>query len=194
MIPPFLFSIREVPQVSASCAPFELVYSHALRGLLNIICEGWETEAEEGTTPQAITNFQNRLKRAQAIAQENLGHRQEKQKQHYDAQATEQELKVGNWVLVLLPDNLHKLLARWQGLFQMTRHTGPVNYEVLQMEPTWRRQINHINLLKKWRRREGVDPVKLKELEGDREIWRIGESPLRLPVDSIPNKKRAWRP
>lgn len=35
----------------------------------------------------------------------------------YDEWAKERELKEGEWVLVMLPDNNHKLLARWKGPF-----------------------------------------------------------------------------
>lgn len=104
------------------------------------------------------------------IAQKNLGRRQEQKKQYYDAHAAERELQVGDWVLVLLPDSPHKLFSRWQGSFWVMRCTGPVSYKVwsasMEMEPTRRKQIYHINLLNKWCQKKGwmmQDPVKLEE-------------------------------
>lgn len=41
IIPPLLFSVREAPKASTGCAPFELVYRHRHRGLIDVICEGW---------------------------------------------------------------------------------------------------------------------------------------------------------
>lgn len=76
-------------------------------------------------------DFREQLQKAQGIAQKNLSQCQERQKQCYDAQSTKRELKVGDWVVVLLPDNSNKILSQWHGPFQVMKHMGPVNYEVL---------------------------------------------------------------
>lgn len=89
MMPPRLFSIRETPQASTRYAPFELVYGHSPRGLLDLVCEEWRREVSDSAQPQAVVEFQERLKKAQEITPRNLGQCQEKQKQHYDARTTE---------------------------------------------------------------------------------------------------------
>lgn len=88
------------------------------------------------------------------MAQENLGVSQHRQKQNYDTCTRERNLRVGDWVLVLLPDNRHKLLSQCQGLVRIPRGLGPINYEVQRTQSVRKRQIYHINLLKKWNGRE----------------------------------------
>lgn len=107
MIPPLLFSIRKAPQGSTGYAPFELVYAHSPRGLLDIKCEEWVKGTGDLAQPQAMIDFRERLRRAQEISQKNLGHSQEKQKEHhhsqtvghYHFQTAEIKLQVGDWVM-----------------------------------------------------------------------------------------------
>ncbi len=61
-------------------------------------------------------------------------------------------------VLVLLPTSSSKLLAKWQGPFEVTRRVGDLNYEVVRTDRSGARQIYHLNLLKKWNE---VEPVML---------------------------------
>lgn len=42
LLPYLLFVVREVPQSSIGFSPFELLYSHKTRGLLDIAKEVWE--------------------------------------------------------------------------------------------------------------------------------------------------------
>lgn len=42
LIPYPMFAIREVPQTSTGFSPFELLYSHKHRGLLDLAKEAWE--------------------------------------------------------------------------------------------------------------------------------------------------------
>ncbi len=64
-------------------------------------------------------------------------------------------------MLVLLPTSSSKLLAKWQGPFEVTRRVGDLNYEVVRTD-----QIYHLNLLKKWNE---VEPVMLATVVGSEE-------------------------
>ncbi len=64
----------------------------------------------------------------------------------------------GDKVIALLPTSSSKLLAKWQGPFEVTRRVGDLNYEVIQTDRSGTRQIYHPNLLKKW---SEVEPVML---------------------------------
>lgn len=151
IIPPLLFLVGEAPQVSTGCIPFELVYEHKSQGLLDIICEGrLEKVPGEICQPHPVQEFQERLGRVRNLLQENLGKSQVRQKQWYDEHARNRKFKEGYWVLLMLPENNHKLLSRWQGPFHLTHRLGPVNNEVQWTEPVKRRQNGHVNLLKKW--------------------------------------------
>ena len=75
---------------------------------------------------------------------------QQRQKHWYDQHAKPRPLAVDDQVLVLLPSASNKLHAAWQGPYSVTRVVNDTNYEVYQPEKRKRRNIYHINLLKKW--------------------------------------------
>ena len=49
-LPYLLFALREVPSASSLYSPFELIYGHKARGLLNLLREDWAGEATGGTS------------------------------------------------------------------------------------------------------------------------------------------------
>ena len=53
-------------------------------------------------------------------------------------------------VLVLLPDSTQKLFAQWQGLYEIKKKIGDVNYQVDMREKKKQYRVFHINLLSKW--------------------------------------------
>lgn len=42
LLTPLVFALRDIPQDSTTFSPFELVYRHTTRGLLQVAKEGWE--------------------------------------------------------------------------------------------------------------------------------------------------------
>lgn len=62
----------------------------------------------------------------------------------------------GDPVLVLLPDDTSKFLARWKGLYEVMQQTAPLDYEVWQLGRCKTQQICHINLFKRWVDREAL--------------------------------------
>ncbi len=154
---PLLFAVREVPQDSTGFSPFELLYGRQPRGGLgrpegdlgggtfgeqkrNSACAGPENKAphlgaalhgEFVTGPGQASRLYNRGTRLRKFAP-------------------------GDKVLVLLPTSSSKLLAKWQGPFEVTRRVGDLNYEVVRTDRSGARQIYHLNLLKKW---SEVEPV-----------------------------------
>lgn len=64
------------------------------------------------------------------IVEENLMKVQGKQKQWYDKGVRLREFKKGDPVLVLLLTSSSKLLAQWQGPYQIIERTGKVTYQV----------------------------------------------------------------
>ncbi len=67
---------------------------------------------------------------------------------------------------MLLPTSSSKLLAKWQGPFEVTRRVGYLNYEVVRTDRSGAHQIYHLNLLKKWNE---VEPVMLATVVGSEE-------------------------
>ena len=64
------------------------------------------------------------------IVHDNWKKAQSRQKTWYDQNTRDRELKPGDEVLVLLPTSSNKLLAQWQGPYEVLRKTGKVNYEI----------------------------------------------------------------
>ena len=58
------------------------------------------------------------------------GESQGKRKHWYGRNARIREFVPGDLVLVLLPTSSSKLLAQWQGSYQVVKRTGKVNYLV----------------------------------------------------------------
>nr|KAG5694954.1 hypothetical protein BaRGS_031237 [Batillaria attramentaria]KAG5695632.1 hypothetical protein BaRGS_029122 [Batillaria attramentaria] len=53
-----------------------------------------------------------------------------RQKRYYDKNARNRKFVIGDKVLVLLPTSTNKLLAQWQGPFEVLRVVSPVDYEI----------------------------------------------------------------
>ncbi len=90
------------------------------------------------------------------LSMENLLQAQDKQSRLYNRGTNLRKFAPGDKVLVLLPTSSSKLLAKWQGPFEITRQVGDLDYEVIQTDRSGARQIYHLNLLKKWSEVEAV--------------------------------------
>ncbi len=111
------------------------------------------------------------------LSMENLLQAQDKQSRLYNRGARLRNFTPGDKVLVLLPTSSSKLLAKWQGPFEVTRQVGDLNYEVVRTDRSGARQIYHLNLLKKWNE---VEPVMLATVVGNEED--LGpEASLKVP-------------
>ena len=53
-------------------------------------------------------------------------------------------------MLVLLPTEISKLLARWQGPYQVLQRVGNVDYLVDMHDKRKQKWVLHINMLQKW--------------------------------------------
>ena len=156
LVPYLLFAYREVPQASTGISPFELLYG---RGPLDIIRDTWSavgtTSKDESVIAHVLT-IRERLEKMRNIVKENLEEAQQVQKKAYDKRARDQILKEGDKVLVLLPTTTNKLTAQWQGPYQVLRQVGRVTYELYMPSRRKRKNIYHINLLRKWHEEETV--------------------------------------
>ena len=159
LIPYLLFAYREVPQASTGFSPFELLYGRAVKGPLDIIRDTWSavgtTSKDESVITHVLT-IRERLEKMRNIVKENLEEAQQVQKKAYDKRARDQTLKEGDKVLVLLPTTTNKLTAQWQGPYRVLRQVGKVTYELYMPSRRKKRNIYHINLLRKWHEEETV--------------------------------------
>ena len=68
------------------------------------------------------------------------------QKAWYNRTAKERTLKPGDRVLVLLPTASSKLLAQWQGPYEVVKLVGKANY-LVEMYDRQKRKVLHVNML-----------------------------------------------
>ena len=149
-----LFAYREVPQESLGFSPFELLHGRTVRGPMAILRELWTKDIAEGdvkTTYQYVVDLRNWIEETCRLAQENLAVSQGKAIKHFDAKARMRTLEIGVQVLLLQPTSNNKLLLHWKGLFTVTEKTGPTDYRILIKG---KEKVYHINLLKKYFRRQ----------------------------------------
>lgn len=151
-LPYLLFAYREVPQASTGFSPFELLFAHQVRGPLDVLRDSWE--AHYKPTKQNILSYvlkmREQLQQSSALAHQNLKDSQVKQKAWYDQKARSRSFQPGDQVLLLLPTSENKLLAKWQGPFQVRRKLGPVTYEIEMPSRQHPLETFHVNMLKQW--------------------------------------------
>ncbi len=173
---PLLFAVREVPQASTGFSPFELLYGRQPRGVLDVLRETWEEGLSESKNEiQHVLDLRTKLHTLGQLSMENLLQAQDKQSRLYNRGARLRNFTPGDKVLVLLPTSSSKLLAKWQGPFEVTRQVGDLNYEVVRTDRSGARQIYHLNVLKKWNE---VEPVILATVVGSEEDLGPEASPI----------------
>ncbi|KAI7808673.1 hypothetical protein IRJ41_011194 [Triplophysa rosa] len=156
---PLLFAVREVPQASTGFSPFELLFGRQPRGVLDVLRETWEDGPSNSKNEiQHVLDLRTKLHTLGRLSMENLLQAQDKQSRLYNRGTNLRKFSPGEKVLVLLPTSSSKLLAKWQGPFEVTRQVGDLDYEVIRTDRSGARQIYHLNLLKKW---QEVEPVLL---------------------------------
>nr|XP_033931158.1 uncharacterized protein LOC117439355 [Pseudochaenichthys georgianus] len=94
--------------------------------------------------------MRDRLEKMSQLAQSHMAVAQQQQKSWYDRSARQRSFNPGQKVLVLLPSDNSKLLAKWQGPFEIKKQLGPTTYEVSTPGKPRSSRVLHINLLKEW--------------------------------------------
>lgn len=156
-LPYLLFAYREVPQASTGFSPFELLFGRQVRGPLDLLKELWEgPEDNKQSVALYVIQMHERLEQMSALAQQNMESAQKKQKTWYDKKARERSFMPGQKVLLLLPTDDSKLLAKWHGPYEIIRKVGDVTYEVGMPDRGKKKQNFHVNLLKEYHSREQV--------------------------------------
>ena len=129
-----------------------------------------------------VLETQRRLKEMADIAGENMLESQEEQRRWCDRRARLREFERGDPVLVLLPTTADKLMAQWQGPYQVLAREGKVTYLVDMHDRKKRRRVFHVNMLKAFHvRTEAVGYMEEDILEGvdDIPVWKeeVAEKP-----------------
>lgn len=152
-LPYLLFAYREVPQASTGFSPFELLYGHEVRGPLALLRDTWGgDQGKEGTINviSYVVQMREKLQRMRELAQTHMLEAQKHQKTWYDKSARQRGFQPGQKVLVMLPTSDSKLLAKWQGPFEVQKKLGPTTYQVSTPGHQRSSRVLHVNLLKEW--------------------------------------------
>ena len=151
LIPYLLFSIREVPQASTGFSPFEVLYGRAPRGMLDLAKEAWEQQPTRHTTViNHVEQMHQRMRKVWPMVREHMQQAQAAQARLYDRGAQVREFQGGDKVMILVPTQECKFLARWHGPYEVVERVGPVNYRVRQPGRRQHTQVYHVNLIKRW--------------------------------------------
>ena len=100
--------------------------------------------------------------------------------------------------MVLLPTTSNKLLAQWQGPYQVVQQMGKVTYLIDMQDKKKRKRIFHVNMLKDYHVREGAGEhgsyfsEEYQEDELEIPSWRRGESEKIVRMEEeLDSKQRA---
>ncbi|KAJ1080980.1 hypothetical protein NDU88_001167, partial [Pleurodeles waltl] len=162
---------QEVPGELPSHASGEAWPFQQPRTLLEMLAEHWEES--EGEVKDILTYTKELREDLHTLWEEAhtaLRDAQSKQKKYYDADSTPRTLKVGDKELGLLPTCESKLLARWQGPYEVIAQINPTTYKLEIPPGTGREQIYHINLLKKWYEATNEHPIMYITKEAEQDI------------------------
>ncbi|KAL2082601.1 hypothetical protein ACEWY4_012302 [Coilia grayii] len=156
-LPYLLFAYREVPQASTGISPFELLYGRQVRGPLDLLKDMWEEpKSVQQNVATYVLQMRQRLEEMSELAHQNMELAQKRQKTWYDLNARGRTFKPGQKVLLLLPTEESKLLAKWHGPYEVIKKVGDVTYEVSMPDRGKKKQTFHINLLKEYHHRDQV--------------------------------------
>ncbi len=149
-----LFSVCEVPQASTGFSPFELLYGRQPRRVLDVLREtGEEGPSDSWNEIQYVIDRRTKLHTLRRLSIRNLLQAQERQIRVYNRGTKLHKFAPGEKVL---PTSSSKLLAKWQGPFEVTRWVGELNYEVVRTDRSGSHQKYNVDHLKKWNEAESV--------------------------------------
>ncbi|XP_069100681.1 uncharacterized protein [Pleurodeles waltl] len=187
-LPLVLYAIRTHVQASLGHSPFEMLFGRQPRTLLDMLAEQWEDTEEEVKDLLTYTwELRENLHTVWEEAHATLQEAQNKQKQSYDTRSAVRTLAIGDKALVLLPSSENKLLAKWQGPFEVIAQINPTTYKLAIPQGNGREQIYHINLLKKWLEPTGGNAIHFINAEVTEDI----PYPM-LPHQGLPCQAQPW--
>ncbi|XP_038133893.1 uncharacterized protein LOC119797016 [Cyprinodon tularosa] len=116
--------------------------------------------------------MRDKLQQMSELAQSHMAAAQKHQKVWFDKKARHRSFAPGQKVLVMLPTSDSKLLAKWQGPFEVLRKTGPTTYQVSTPGLQRGSRVLHVNLLKEWvpRKENETEVLLIHRVEEEEEV------------------------
>ena len=184
-IPGLLFAIREVPQESLKFSPFELLYGREVRGPMRILKELWTKEemtGEKRTTFQYVIDLKKRIEDTCKMARESLEKASSKQAKYFNKKAKPRKLKIGQKVLLLVPNKRNKLQMTWKGPYVITDKLSDRNYKVKVGN---KEKIYHANILKEYQSRVSNGETHIVAVVMIDEKGEVGEGNSTEPIPLV---------
>ena len=151
LLPYVLFAYREVPQASTGFSPFGLMYGWKFRGPMAVLKEAWESgKSQDASVVAHVIQIREQLQQITGLIEQNMEKAQDNQKKWYDRNARTRKFDPGDQVLVLLPTSTSKLLAQWQGPYEVVKPIGEVDYMILMHDKRNKHRVFHVNMLKQF--------------------------------------------
>ncbi len=152
-VPPLLFAVRELPNVSTGFSPFELLFGRRARGPIDFLADNWMegANAEEAKNVcEYVYELRNNIVEMCELAHDSVIQAGKEQKKYKDRKAKNRSFQVNEEVLVFLPTTANKLLMTWKGPYKIV--------EVLDFDYVidmgGKKKIFHANMLKLFHRRQ----------------------------------------
>src|SRR6218665_1107445 len=106
-VPWLLFAYREVPVESLLFSPFDLLFGHDARGVLQLIKQNWLNDdvvqnLKSTNVIDFVLNLREKIKISLATANEIDSNDKKKSKIYYDRKSQQDSFDVGDQVLLLL--------------------------------------------------------------------------------------------
>ncbi|GFY20412.1 retrovirus-related Pol polyprotein from transposon 17.6 [Trichonephila clavipes] len=134
-IPYVLWAYREIPHSTTGVSPFQLLYGRQPQGPLSILQSTWtgkHNNLQLCTTPVSkyLEDLKCKLEKAAEQAKLVSTVQQENMAYYHNLRSSDKVFKVGEKVIVLIPDATSKLFARWQGPATIIEKRNPHSFLV----------------------------------------------------------------
>ena len=144
-----LFAYRATPHTNTGISPFEIIHGMPMRGLLDVLHEGWLAgELKEQSVIEWVNELKEAISKTLELTTEREIKAKAKMKDIYDRKAIVREFKVGDQVLARCPDLQGKLNDLWEGPFTVTDIVSPVTYRLAVPSRRSKNMVSHVNRLK----------------------------------------------
>ena len=156
MLPLVLWCIRESRNETLGVSPFMMVMGRNPSNPLSLIKESWSGDnplyqPAGKTVTEYLTELQSNVKDIHSCAEKHANQEQQKYVDHYNKRAKDKHFKIGQQVIVLIPDSTNKHLSRWQGPGTVIDVKSPYSY-LIELDQGQRRWL-HANKLRPYHSR-----------------------------------------
>ncbi|XP_076028478.1 uncharacterized protein LOC143017575 [Oratosquilla oratoria] len=186
-LPFLLYAIRCAEQSSLGFSPSELLFGRDIRGPMKLLHESWIDLEHADNLFEYVFKLKENLDVVHRFAQCNLKLSQEKMKENYDKDAVERNFEVGDEILLFLPVRKCPLQARYKGPFRVIGKRGDLNYVISTPDHRKTKRLVHVNLIKKYHRRDSGSAAKtVEKVYGTVNSLEVVEMQSEDDLDKIP--------